>query len=92
MNATAGSLFAIVTLLLLPVVVFAAWLWQLGNRVLAEDRFPPSGVHMIRRIEAVHGAPARRRARFAQVMAAALLVATAVMLNLFWRLFSMLEG
>lgn len=79
-------------LLVAPLVAIAIWLWRLGARALAGDRFPPPGVAVIRDTPVLTGDAARRRARLAQSFAIFLLAAAGAMAILFWRLSRMFLG
>jgi hypothetical protein len=78
--------------LVAPLVGFAVWLWRLGTRALAEDRFPPPGVAIIGDAPDHTGDAARWRARLAQALAIFLVVAAATIAFLIWRLAYVLMG
>jgi hypothetical protein len=49
-----------------PTLVFAAYFWRLGGRVIRSNQFPPPGMRVIRDTVVWHGESARRRGRILQ--------------------------
>ena len=83
---------AVTLLTALPLLIFAAYLWRLGSRVLSAGQFPPPGYRVMRATAPVTGPAALRRARLAQVSAALLGVASAIFVFVLWRLTLLLEN
>ena len=79
-------------LAVVPLLVFAIYLWRLGDRARLTGQFPPPGTATIRTAPPVVGLAARRRAGLAQafaVLLAACAIALAVLLG---RLFQLLAA
>jgi hypothetical protein len=76
-------------LLSVPLVVFAAYLWLLGNKVLRAQQFPPPGYRVIRDTPIIDGKAAVSRGRSFKVVALCLALAAALLCLLIWRLASM---
>jgi hypothetical protein len=74
-----------------PLVGFAVYLWSLGTKVLRAGEFPPPGHRVIRDTPVIHGDGAVLRGRRFQILAAGLLVASAFLWLLFWRLAGLLR-
>jgi len=69
------------------LVLFAAYLWLLGRRILVAEQYPPPGMKVVRDTLVVRGEPARRRGRMAQGLAIVLLIAAvAVVVFMSWRI------
>jgi hypothetical protein len=56
-------------LLLLPLLLTAAWMWRFGVRVLRGNRHPPEGMRVVRDTPVIHGAGARLYGRLYQALA-----------------------
>jgi hypothetical protein len=84
-DATA-MLLALVALIVLPLLAFTYWLWRMGAKAIAEERFPPSGVRVVGRVIELSGDTAKRRGRLAQVFAAGFLMLAAAIIIMTWRL------
>ena len=82
--------------IVLPVLGIAWYFWRLGASTVRELRFPPAHVTWASGAPAVHGAAARRRGRFLQWCAAALVVIivvfSAILVQLVMNLKSALDG
>ncbi|MEX5283767.1 hypothetical protein [Nitrospira tepida] len=78
-------------LLSAPLVIFAAYFWNLGAKVRRAQRFPPPNVRLIRDTPVVYGEEAAFRARGLQALAMGLLVFTLLLLLLFWYVLSTLS-
>jgi hypothetical protein len=85
-------LLALFALVVVPIAGFAIWMWRLGARTIAEDRFPPQGVRMLGTPVELRGAAARRRGRLAQSFAVVFLALAAAFAVLTWRLGKLLEA
>jgi Ca2+/H+ antiporter len=87
---------AMAVTIVLPVLGIAWYFWRLGASTVRELRFPPAHVTWANAAPPVHGAAARRRGRFLQWCAAALVVIivvfTAVLAQLVTNLKSALDG
>jgi hypothetical protein len=80
MRARAQLLIAAVAVILLgPLAAFAIYIWRLGSRTLAEQRFPPEGLAVIRDVLVMRGAEARARGRLLRGFATALFVMIGLM-------------
>jgi hypothetical protein len=73
-------------LLLTPLVVFAAYVWSLGKRVLQAREFPPPGLRVIRDTPVVTGERAISLGRLLKVLALGCGIASVALGFLFWRL------
>ena len=79
-RSRAQLLIAMVALIVLaPLAGFATYIWRLGTRTLAEERFPPEGLAVIRDVLVTRGAAARARGRLMRRFASALFVMIALM-------------
>lgn len=83
-HAQASIIVAALVLLLAPLFLMAAWVWNFGVRVLRGNRHPPEGVKVIRDTPVSRGAAARLYGRLYQALAALLLLAGLSVLGLFW--------
>ena len=79
------------TLLVVPLAVFAAYLFRLGTAAAAARQFPPNGYRMLRSVAPITGDIAVRQGRLARVMAL-LLFAGAVAIAIFMWRFGVLLG
>lgn len=79
-------LLAIAALLLVPLLAFAACLWWLGQHVLRVREYPPPGLRVIRDTPVLTAGKAISRGRLLKVLGAGLVIATAVLGVLLWRL------
>lgn len=80
MRSRAQLLIGVVGVILLgPLAGFATYLWRLGSRTLAEGRFPPEDLAVIRNVLVMRGAEARGRGRLLRGFAAALFVMIGLM-------------
>src|SRR5687767_15948982 len=80
---------AVGVLAVVPLLVFAVYLWRLGDRARLTGQFPPPGTATLRTTPPVVGLAARRRAGLAQafaVLLGACAIALAVVLWLLFRL------
>jgi len=84
----------IVSLLLpiLPMLVGCAHIWRLGGRVVAEQRFPPQGVSVIRDTLVVEAGAAVTRGRVMQVLSVVLAIACVLPPLVLWVLLVRLGG
>ena len=80
------TLVAGVVVLSAPAVLFAAYLWRLGGRVLRTQQFPPPGYRAIRDIPIVTGRAAMLRGQLFRILAACLGVASLFLWLTLWRL------
>ena len=80
------------TLLATPLLLFAAYCWNLGAKVRRAQRFPPPNVRVIRDTPVVYGDDADFRARVLQALAVGLLILTALLLAAFWYVATTLSG
>jgi hypothetical protein len=79
-------LVAGVVVLSAPAVLFAAYLWRLGGRVLRAQQFPPPGYRAIRDIPIVTGRAAVLRGQLFRILGACLGVASLFLWLTLWRL------
>jgi hypothetical protein len=77
---------AALLVLLVPLLVMAAWVWSYGDRVLRDNRHPPEGVKVIRDTPVSHGAAARLYGRLYQGVAALFVLAALSVLWVSWML------
>lgn len=83
--------FAVLGLLLvLPLIGFAAYLWRMKARTIAERTFPPAGYAVVGKRQVVTGDEAIRYARLLRVMAVLLLVAAVAAVIQLWRFWLLL--
>ena len=93
MRGRAQMLIAMVAVVLLaPIAGVATYLWRLGSRTLAEERFPPEGLAVVRDVLVLRGADARARGRLLRGLAAAFFVVTAIMALVLFRLATLPSG
>lgn len=82
----AGMVFGLLAMLLIaPLLALAVWLWACSSRILREERFPPSGVRVVRDTPILQGPAARNRATLFRVFAIVLVVAASGLSWLLWR-------
>lgn len=72
-------------LLVLPLVGFAAYMWRMTTRAMAERAFPPSGYMVIGKKPPISGDEALRYARIVRVLALFLLAAAMLLVFQLWR-------
>lgn len=77
---------------LLPVALYAVWMWRYGTRVRRAARFPAPGARVIRDTPVLHGPPARLRGTVLRLLAAALGLLTAGTLVVVYRLVALLPA
>lgn len=65
-----------------PTLAVSVYCWRLGLRVVNQERYPPSGMRVIRDMPVATGAAARRRGRWLQALG--MLAAVAVLLMAFF--------
>ncbi len=75
-----------------PTLIFAAYFWRLGDRVVRSNRFPPPGMRVIRDTVVWHGDSARRRGRFLQGLALILGFVVGGVVTILWRLVAMFRS
>jgi hypothetical protein len=75
-----------------PLVVFAVRLWLLGETVLRARQFPPPGYRVIRDTPIVGERAAVVRGQILKILSAGLVVASAFLCFLLWRLLRVLVG
>lgn len=83
-HVQASIIVAALVLLLAPLFLMAAWVWNFGARVLRGNRHPPEGVKVIRDTPVSRGAAARLYGRLYRALAALLVLAGFSVLALFW--------
>ena|SRR5688572_17733196 len=81
-----GIIVVALVLLLVPLLLMAAWVWNYGARVRRESRHPPEGVKVIRDTPVIHGAAARLHGRLCQALAALFVFAALSVIWISWRL------
>jgi hypothetical protein len=92
-TGTAALMVLAMTLfVVVPLAAFATWMWRLGARTIATERYPPEGVRMLGRFDELRGEPARRRGRLAQIFAIIFLALATVFGIFTWRLGQLLAG
>lgn len=69
-----------------PLLAFAAFLWSLGARVSRAQEFPPPGYRVIRDTPVISGPAAVVRGRGLKGLALGLVMASALLWLLLWRL------
>ena len=72
-------------LFVLPLVGFAAYIWRMTTKVIAERTFPPSGYITVGSTPPITGDDAIRYARLARGLAFILIVAALVLVFQLWR-------
>ena len=85
-RAQVSIIVAALVLLLAPLFLMAAWVWNFGVRVLRGNRHPPEGVKVIRDTPVSRGAAARLYGRLYQALAALFVLAAFSVLWLSWML------
>ena len=75
-----------------PTLLFAAYFWRLGDRVICSNRFPPPGMRVIRDTVVWHGDSARRRGRILQGLALILGFAVGGFVTILWRLVALFKS
>jgi hypothetical protein len=81
-----GVIVVALALLLVPLLLMAAWVWRYGVRVHRESRHPPEGVKLIRDTPVVRGAAARLYGRLCQALAALFVLAALSVVWVSWML------
>lgn len=69
-----------------PALAAGAYLWRLGSRIVAAERFPPPGLRMVQETLVLTGAAARSRGRIFQGLGLMLTLAGAAIALLLLRL------
>jgi hypothetical protein len=88
-----GMLFFLVAVVVaVPLIVFAAYFWWLGDKVLRAREFPPPGYRVIRDTPIMRGQSAVKRGHGLKALAVCVGVASVVMCVLLWRLAEMVGG
>ncbi len=85
-------LLLLAALLLAPLVVFAAYVWSLGERVLRAREYPPPGLRVIRDTRVMTGERAISRGRLLKMLALGCGIACVGLGLLLWRLASLFGG
>lgn len=71
-----------------PPLAIAAYLWRIGTRTLAANRYPPPGIRLLRDVPPVTGSAAASRGRllraFSSMLAVSALLIAAVLLRFLW--------
>jgi len=75
----------------LPLAVFAGWMWSFGGRVKAGGRFPPADALRWKNSTVLEGAAAQSRGTLFRTFAAILGALTIGMLWSLWRLWVVLR-
>ena len=75
-----------------PTLLFAAYFWKLGARVIRSNRFPPPGMRVIRDTVVRNGPSARRTGRILQAMALMLTFTVGGLLTIALRLMSLFRS
>jgi len=86
------ALLLLAALLLAPLLVFAAYVWSLGERVLRAREFPPPGLRVIRDTPVIRGERAVSRGRLLKLLALGSGIASVGLGLLLWRLASLFGG
>jgi hypothetical protein len=73
-------------LLTAPIVAFAVYFWRFGDTILRARQFPPPRHRVVRDTPVLDGPAAVRRGRAFKILALGLVVASAVLWLLLWRL------
>jgi hypothetical protein len=79
-------------LLSAPAIVFAAYLWSLGAKVLSAQQCPPPGHRVIRDTPVIGGRAAMWRGRSYQILAVVLGVASVLLWLAVWRVAGTFRG
>ena len=80
------------TLLVLPLAIFAVYMFRLGTSAMTTRQFPPAGYRLLRSVAPIAGDMAAKQGRIVRIMAM-LLFAGAVAIAIFmWRFGAMLAG
>jgi len=79
------TLMALGVLFVLPLVGFAAYIWRMTKRVIAERTFPPSGYLTVGSTPPITGDDAIKYARLARGLALILIVAALILAFQLWR-------
>jgi hypothetical protein len=79
-------------LLIAPLLVFAAYLWAFGSKVIRTESFPPAGHRVIADTPSLAGAEAVQRGRSFRYLAILLAVSALVLWFLMWRLVGLFAG
>jgi hypothetical protein len=80
------ALAALGTLIVAPIFGFVIWMWRLGARCFASERFPPPGTAVTADTPVLRGAAARRRGRVIQALAVAVGVTACALVLILWRM------
>ncbi len=81
---------AVGVLAVVPVLIFAVYLWRLGDRARLSGQFPPPGTATLATAPPLVGLAARRRAGLAQAFAVFLGACAVALAVVLWRLFQLL--
>jgi len=87
-----GRLLLLATgaLLILPLGLFALYLWRLGSRVIREREFPPLGTILLRDTEIIAGDAAVAHGRGLRAIAIVVVAAMLGMAFVLWRVAQLL--
>jgi hypothetical protein len=85
-------LLLLTALLLAPLVVLAAYLWSLGERVVRAREYPPPGLRVMRDTRVTIGEGAISRGHLLKVLALACGISSVGLGLLLWRVASRLSG
>lgn len=77
-------------LIVVPLLVLCAYLWRVGSSVIGAQRFPPSGMRVVRDTIVVRGERAVLRGRLVRASAVVLAVGAALVLLALWRFVSLI--
>ena len=73
------------TLLVLPMAIFAIYLYRLGTTAIVTRQFPPAGHRLLRSVQPVTGDMALRQGRLIRIMAMLLLAGSIAIALFMWR-------
>ena len=82
----------LVALIAIPLLLFAAYFWRFGGRIVRAERFPPPGAGVLRDTPIVTGSAARRRGRLLQAITGLLIFIALAAPVLFWHIVVLLEN
>jgi hypothetical protein len=85
-------LLLLAALLLAPLIVFAAYVWSLGERIFRAGEYPPPGLRVIRDTPVITGKRAISRGRLLKALALGCGIASVGLGLLLWRLASLFGG
>jgi hypothetical protein len=91
-GTAAMMVLSMILFVVVPLAALAIWMWRMGARTIATERYPPDGVRMLGRFVELRGESARRRGRLAQSFAIVFLALATVFALFTWRLGQLLAG